>query len=92
MTKAETVLQVILVPINKENFISSYIKLMSDSSLNEFQKILEMKDVKKADLVWLCEAYKNKIKSNAAGAEEDYEGSNELSKIKQLEKLIKRTK
>lgn len=93
MTKAETVLQVILVPINKvENFISSYIKLMSDSSLNEFQKILEMKDVKKADLNRLCEAYKNEIKSYAAGVEENYDGSNELSKIKQLEKLIKRTK
>lgn len=93
MTKAETILQVILVPINKvENFISSYIKLLPDSSLNEFQKILEMKDVKKGDLNRLCEAYKNEIKSNAAGAEENYDGSNELSKIKQLEKLIKRTK
>lgn len=92
MTKAETVLQVILVPINKVeevDFISSYIKLLPESNPNEFQKILEMKDVKKADLNRLCEAYR--IKSNAAAAEENYDG-NELSKIKQLEKLIKRTK
>ena len=94
MTKAETILQVILVPItsNKvENFISSYIKLLQDSSLNEFQKILEMKDVKKSDLTRLCEAYKNEIKNNA-GNEENYDQNDELSKLKKLEKIIHRTK
>lgn len=95
MTKAENILQVILVPITIDkvkNFVSSYIKLLPDSNLNEFQKILEMKDVKKADLNKLCDAYKYENKANANGNEESYDQNDDLSRVKRLEKLIRTTK
>lgn len=93
MTKAETILQVILASINNENFISIYKKLLPDSTLSEFQKILEMKDVKRADFIRLCEAYKNELKAKAADSEENFDGNNdELSQIKQLKKIIMKGK
>jgi succinate dehydrogenase flavin-adding protein (antitoxin of CptAB toxin-antitoxin module) len=99
MTKAETVLQVILVPFENrvQHFIESYVKLLPDSNLGEFQKILEMKDLKKTELIKLLDAYKTQTsKVSESAFDESYRSfgsaNDESSKIKHLESLIQRNK
>lgn len=59
MTKAEMVLKVVLVPHDSiDNFIESYFKLMPESNEVEFQRILEVKSVKRSEVSKLLEAYK----------------------------------
>jgi len=100
MTKAEMILKVVLVPHERiDGFIESYIKLLPDSDNNEFQKILDMKGVKRAESTLLLEAFKNRPLSKDA-SELRSNGSNEItsdqnndyesSRIKRLEKLIKK--
>jgi len=58
MSKAEMVLKVVLVPHNiVDSFIESYFKLLPDSNAVEFQRILEVKGVKKNETLQLLEAY-----------------------------------
>lgn len=100
MTKAETVLQVILVPIEPsrlEQFTSSYRKLLPESNAAEFQKILEMKDVKRAELLKLLDAYRAECSNSGLNAiDENYAGfsfgGEDHGKIKHLESLIQRNK
>lgn len=99
MTKAETILQVILVPFENrvQHFIESYVKLLPDSNLGEFQKILEMKDLKKTELIKLLEAFKAQTsKSPESTFDENFRvfglSNDDSSKIKHLESLIQRNK
>lgn len=62
MSKAEMVLKVVLVPHNVSSFIESYFKLLPESNAVEFQRILEVKGIKKNEIVHLLEAY-NKYNS-----------------------------
>lgn len=58
MSKAEMILKVVLVPHDSiDSFIESYFKLMSESDVAEFQRILDMKGVKKSEASLLIEAY-----------------------------------
>lgn len=58
MSKAEMVLKVVLVPHNVVNsFIESYFKLLPESNAVEFQRILEVKGVKRHEASQLLEAY-----------------------------------
>lgn len=58
MSKAEMILKIILVPHNQvDNFIESYFKLLPDSNTVEFQRILEVKGVKRNETSQLIEAY-----------------------------------
>lgn len=58
MSKAEMVLKVVLVPHNVVNsFIESYFKLLPESNAVEFQRILEVKGIKKNETSQLLEAY-----------------------------------
>lgn len=58
MSKAEMVLKVVLVPHNTVNsFIESYFKLLPESNSAEFQRILEVKGLKKNEASQLLEAY-----------------------------------
>lgn len=98
MTKAEMILKVVLVPHEGiESFIESYIKLLPDSDNTEFQKILDMKGVKRAEANLLLEAYKNRPKEssqsdnvNLNSEVQNDQNDNESSRIKRLEKLIKK--
>lgn len=101
MTKAEMILKVVLVPHDRvENFIESYNKLLPSSDNVEFQKILDMKGVKRPESTILLEAFKNRVVShddvnngNSSNPNERLsEPSHEYesSKIKRLEKLIKK--
>lgn len=101
MTKAEMILKVVLVPHERvDAFIESYIKLLPDSDNNEFQKILDMKGVKRAESTQLLEAFKNRpisrdssdLSANGLTLETNSDQNNdyESSRIKRLEKLIKK--
>lgn len=58
MSKAEMVLKVVLVPHNSVNsFIESYFKLLPESNAVEFQRILEVKGVKRNEASQLLDAY-----------------------------------
>lgn len=64
MSKAEMVLKVVLVPHDTtDSFIESYFKLLPESNAVEFQRILEVKGVKRNETSQLLEAYN---KFNAA--------------------------
>lgn len=63
MSKAEMILKVVLVPHNTPaSFVESYFKLLPESNANEFQRILEVKGVKRNETSQLLEAY-NKFSS-----------------------------
>lgn len=58
MSKAEMVLKVVLVPHDAvDGFIESYFKLLPESNAVEFQRILEVKGVKRNETSQLLEAY-----------------------------------
>ena len=56
MTKAEMVLKIVLAPIEPPlNFVKQFVKLLPDAQISDFQKILDMKNVKKGDQNQLLE-------------------------------------
>lgn len=58
MSKAEMILKVVLVPHKTaDSFIESYFNLLPESNIVEFQRILEVKGVKKNETSQLVEAY-----------------------------------
>lgn len=58
MSKAEMILKVVLVPHNTvDSFIESYFNLLPESNIVEFQRILEVKGVKRNETSQLVEAY-----------------------------------
>lgn len=67
MTKAEMILKVVLVPHNNiDSFIENYSKLLPDPNAVEFQRILEVKGVKRSEGSALLEAYNNYCKKTPA--------------------------
>ncbi|XP_074604263.1 vacuolar protein sorting 53 [Brevipalpus obovatus] len=94
MTKAEMILKVVLVPHRDVgHYIESYMKLLPDSNVEEFQKILEMKGVRRPESNMLIDAYRIAPKTELQESNLFSPSSNDLesSKIKRLEKLIKRS-
>lgn len=93
MTKAEMILKVVLVP-HKDvaHYVESYIKLLPDSNIEEFQKILEMKGVRRPESNLLVDTFRVVPKSESVDYN-SHQSNNDLesSKIKKLEKLIKRS-
>uniref|UniRef100_T1J5E2 Vacuolar protein sorting-associated protein 53 homolog n=1 Tax=Strigamia maritima TaxID=126957 RepID=T1J5E2_STRMM len=97
MTKAEMILKVVMAPhYPSQSFIENYIKLLPESDIVEFQKILEMKGVKKAEQNVLMESFRatplgapGLVNLNPLNSPSPEHGS---SNIKKLEKLLKRTR
>ncbi|XP_040154874.1 vacuolar protein sorting-associated protein 53 homolog [Anopheles arabiensis] len=59
MAKAEMIIKVVMQPVHPASlYIEQYLKLMPESSVVEFHKILEMKNVRKIEQQQLVEAYK----------------------------------
>ncbi|XP_050309102.1 vacuolar protein sorting-associated protein 53 homolog isoform X2 [Anthonomus grandis grandis] len=59
MTKAEMILKIVMTPIEPpKTFIDQYKKLLPDCQLTEFNKILEMKSVKRQEQALLVDLYK----------------------------------
>ncbi|OTF82618.1 vacuolar protein sorting-associated protein 53-like protein [Euroglyphus maynei] len=104
MTKAEMILKILLVPVSPaEMFVENYFKLFQEKDMNEFQKIIEMKGIRKSESFTLIELFKKKmLLMNNNYEKKNYEihcetdSNSELSvtsidsnRIKKLEKLIK---
>lgn len=50
MTRAEMTLKVVMSPSDPlESFVEQYIKLVPDVDINEFQRVLDMKGIRKVD-------------------------------------------
>ena len=98
MTKAEMILKIVLVSCNSADmFVENYFKLFPHKDFTEFQKILDMKGIKKSENLLLCDLFKKKCAMDS-GENEHYKdnldgdslASNvDSNRIKKLEKLIK---
>ncbi|XP_055605694.1 vacuolar protein sorting-associated protein 53 homolog [Uranotaenia lowii] len=69
MAKAEMVIKVVMQPIYPASlYIEQYLKLLPESNVTEFHKILEMKSVRKIEQQQLVELYKRSCPPTAAVA------------------------
>ncbi|XP_065090131.1 vacuolar protein sorting-associated protein 53 homolog [Ochlerotatus camptorhynchus] len=68
MAKAEMIIKVVMQPIYPSTlYIEQYLKLLPESNVVEFHKILEMKSVKKIEQQQLVELYKRSCPQQSAG-------------------------
>lgn len=59
MTKAEMIIKIVMQPTTPpQTFIEQYLKLLPESSHTEFNKIMDMKGLKRSDSMYLVELYK----------------------------------
>lgn len=59
MTKAEMIIKVVMQPTTPpQTFIEHYLKLLPDSTPVEFNKIMDMKGLRRSDSTYLIELYK----------------------------------
>ncbi|KAI8584232.1 hypothetical protein K450DRAFT_218778 [Umbelopsis ramanniana AG] len=62
--RMETLLKAVMTPSDPvEGFIESYIFLIADKSTNNFQKIMDIKGIRKADQPQVMEAFQKRISS-----------------------------
>ncbi|XP_032672453.1 vacuolar protein sorting-associated protein 53 homolog [Odontomachus brunneus] len=95
MAKAEMILKIVMSPIESP---SDYVKQcrmrLPDLPFSEFQKILDMKGLKKTEQVLLLEQFKQLENADAAHAAKSHAAhdspEHEAGSIKRLEKLIKK--
>lgn len=67
MTKAEMIIKVVMQPTSPaQAFIEQYLKLLPDSSHAEFNKIMDMKGLKRSDSTYLLELYKRMAPKDVA--------------------------
>lgn len=61
MTKAEMILKIVLVSSSPpEMFVENYFKLIHEKDISEFQKVLDMKNIKKGEAAILSEIFRKK--------------------------------
>ncbi|KFQ26666.1 Vacuolar protein sorting-associated protein 53, partial [Mesitornis unicolor] len=98
MTRAEMILKVVMAPHEPPVvFVDNYIKLLSDCSTDTFQKILDMKGLKRSEQSSMLDLFRLRLPSPPSGAENTGSLSlsaptpeQESSRIRKLEKLIKK--
>eukprot|EP00112_Aurelia_sp_Birch-Aquarium-sp1_P023247 Seg685.3 transcript_id=Seg685.3/GoldUCD/mRNA.D3Y31 product="Vacuolar protein sorting-associated protein 53-like" protein_id=Seg685.3/GoldUCD/D3Y31 len=95
MSKAEMILKVVMSPHDPPaGFVDNYIKLLNDSDTANFQKLLEMKGLKRNEQHTMLELFRSRIPAGSAGGSAGalHSGTpeQESSRIKRLEKLIKK--
>eukprot|EP00117_Sycon_ciliatum_P034852 scpid28331/ scgid26521/ Vacuolar protein sorting-associated protein 53 homolog len=90
MAKAELILKVVMSPHDLvEEFVKSYVKLLDDPDVANFQKVLEMKGLKRGEVHTLLDVFKQqRLTSDGATAAPGQEESG--SRIRKLERLIKK--
>uniref|UniRef100_A0A8D2NCU1 Vacuolar protein sorting-associated protein 53 homolog n=1 Tax=Zonotrichia albicollis TaxID=44394 RepID=A0A8D2NCU1_ZONAL len=98
MTRAEMILKVVMAPHEPPVvFVDNYIKLLADCSTDTFQKILDMKGLKRSEQSSMLDLFRLRLPSPPPGG--DGSGSlslsaptpeQESSRIRKLEKLIKK--
>ncbi|XP_036264307.1 vacuolar protein sorting-associated protein 53 homolog isoform X2 [Pipistrellus kuhlii] len=98
MTRAEMILKVVMAPHEPSVvFVDNYIKLLTDCSTETFQKILDMKGLKRSEQSSMLELFRQRLPTPPAGPEAASSLSllaptpeQESSRIRKLEKLIKK--
>lgn len=101
MTKAEMILKVVMAPHeNAESFVDNYMKLLPESDITEFQKVLDMKGLKRSEQNAMTDIFRSHLPVLPnTSQQQDYEKNaapvsstpeHESSRIRRLEKLIKR--
>ncbi|XP_061637922.1 vacuolar protein sorting-associated protein 53 homolog isoform X4 [Phyllopteryx taeniolatus] len=98
MTRAEMILKVVMAPHEPPVvFVDNYIKLLADGNPETFQKILDMKGLKRGEQSSMLELFRQRLPTPPSGADGGPSLSfsaptpeQESSRIRKLEKLIKR--
>lgn len=104
MTKAEMILKVVMAPTDPARaFTDQFAKLLPEADPSEFQKVLDMKGLRRSDQSYLVELFRSQLPTlvpsgssgTTAGGSAPFNASlsspeHESSRIKKLEKLIKR--
>ncbi|XP_029467279.1 vacuolar protein sorting-associated protein 53 homolog isoform X2 [Rhinatrema bivittatum] len=98
MTRAEMILKVVMAPHEPSVvFVDNYIKLLADCSTDTFQKILDMKGLKRSEQSGMLELFRQRLPAPPSGLENTSSISlptptpeQESSRIRKLEKLIKK--
>ncbi|XP_044286182.1 vacuolar protein sorting-associated protein 53 homolog isoform X1 [Varanus komodoensis] len=98
MTRAEMILKVVMAPHEPPVvFADNYIKLLADCNTDTFQKVLDMKGLKRSEQSGMLEIFRQRLPAPLSGT--DTTGSvsqaaptpeQESSRIRKLEKLIKK--
>ena len=90
MVRAEMILKLVMAPSESQiAFVESYINLLADKDIGDFQKVLEMKGFKRSEQMDMIELFKKTANISdsenvASVADQD------SSRIRKLEKLIKK--
>lgn len=98
MTRAEMILKVVMAPHEPSVvFVDNYIKLLTDCNTETFQKILDMKGLKRSEQSSMLELFRQRLPTPPSGPESSSSLSlltptpeQESSRIRKLEKLIKK--
>ncbi|XP_009187549.1 vacuolar protein sorting-associated protein 53 homolog isoform X1 [Papio anubis] len=98
MTRAEMILKVVMAPHEPlVVFVDNYIKLLTDCNTETFQKILDMKGLKRSEQSSMLELLRQRLPTPPSGTESSGSLSltaptpeQESSRIRKLEKLIKK--
>ncbi|XP_054857331.1 vacuolar protein sorting-associated protein 53 homolog [Eublepharis macularius] len=98
MTRAEMILKVVMAPHEPPVvFVDNYIKLLADCSPDTFQKILDMKGLKRSEQSSMLDLFRQRLPAPPSGVENAASISltaptpeQESSRIRKLEKLIKK--
>ncbi|XP_034403785.1 vacuolar protein sorting-associated protein 53 homolog isoform X3 [Cyclopterus lumpus] len=96
MTRAEMILKVVMAPHEPPVvFVDNYIKLLADGNPETFQKILDMKGLKRSEQSSMLELFRQRLPTPPSGADGgpslfSTTPEQESSRIRKLEKLIKK--
>ncbi|KAI5626730.1 vacuolar protein sorting-associated protein 53-like, partial [Silurus asotus] len=98
MTRAEMILKVVMAPHEPSVvFVDNYIKLLADGNPETFQKILDMKGLKRSEQSNMLELFRQRLPTPPSGSDSGPSMSfnaptpeQESSRIRKLEKLIKK--
>ncbi|XP_037533393.1 vacuolar protein sorting-associated protein 53 homolog [Nematolebias whitei] len=98
MTRAEMILKVVMAPHEPPVvFVDNYIKLLVDGNPETFQKILDMKGLKRSEQSSMLDLFRQRLPTPPSGADGGPTLSfstptpeQESSRIRKLEKLIKK--
>jgi len=94
MSKAEMILKVVMSPHEPQTmFVESYIKLLSDTDTSNFQKLLDMKGLKRSEQHSMLEKFRSQMSGNnllSDSIKDSTSNVSESSRIRRLEKLIKK--
>lgn len=91
MTRGEMILKVVMAPAEPDTtFVNQFLKLLPESDIQEFQKVLEMKGLKTADKNRLLEEFRPQSSGFVTGAQTSSSPKHDTSSIRKLNKLIKK--